>query len=155
LSDLGALAAAAAHELGTPLGTIAVVARELERDMPAKSQWIEDVRLLRSQAERCREILSRLSQQNTEEDTIAQRLPLVALTDEMAEPHRGFGIDIDVVAKTAGALSVTRSPEIVHGLGNLIENAVDFARTKVTVEASWDENTVDLAISDDGSGFDA
>lgn len=155
LSDLGALAAAAAHELGTPLGTIAVVARELERDIPASSQWAEDVRLLRSQAERCRDILSRLSQQNTDEDTIAKRLPLVALIDEIAEPHRGFGIDIDVVAKTTGALSVVRAPEVVHGLGNLIENAVDFASTKVTIEASWDETDVDLVIADDGAGFDS
>ena len=154
LSDLGALAAAAAHELGTPLGTIAVVARELERDMPRGSQWLEDVQLLRSQAERCREILSKLSQQDTEEDTIAKRLPLAALLDEIAEPHRGFGVDINVNVASAGPLSVRRAPEIVHGLGNLIENAVDFANTKVDIETSWDDETVHLAISDDGTGFD-
>jgi len=155
LSDLGALAAAAAHELGTPLGTIAVVARELERDIPPASPWAEDVRLLRSQAERCREILSRLSQQDTAEDTVAQRLPLLALIDEIAEPHRGFGIDIEVLTKTPGPLTVMRAPEVVHGLGNLIENAVDFAETKVSIEAQWDENKVNLTISDDGKGFDA
>ena len=155
LSDLGALAAAAAHELGTPLGTIAVVARELERDMPPTSPWLEDVRLLRSQAERCREILSRLSQQDTGEDTVAQHLPLPALIDEIAEPHRGFGIEIEVQTQTPGQLTVTRTPEVVHGLGNLIENAVDFATAKVTIEAAWNETTVDLTISDDGAGFDA
>ena len=155
LSDLGALAAAAAHELGTPLGTIAVVARELERDMPQTSPWAEDVRLLRSQAERCREILSRLSQQDTAEDTVAQRLPLAALIDEIAEPHRGFGIDILVQTKTPGQLTVTRTPEVMHGLGNLIENAVDFAETKVVIDAAWSDTTVDLTISDDGAGFDA
>lgn len=155
LSDLGALAAAAAHELGTPLGTIAVVARELERDIPTGNPWLEDVRLLRSQAERCREILSRLSQQDTEEDTIAQRLPLAALIDEIAEPHRGFGIDINVRTKTSGALSVARKPEVVHGLGNLIENAVDFAKTKVDVEIGWTDEEVELSIIDDGTGFDA
>ncbi len=155
LSDLGALAAAAAHELGTPLGTIAVVARELERDVPQTSPWAEDVRLLRSQAERCREILSRLSQQDTGEDTVAQRLPLPALIDEIAEPHRGFGIDILVQTITPGALTVTRTPEVMHGLGNLIENAVDFAETKVVIEAAWSDATVDLTISDDGAGFDA
>jgi two-component system sensor histidine kinase RegB len=155
LSDLGALAAAAAHELGTPLGTIAVVARELERDMPPASPWVEDVRLLRSQAERCREILSRLAQQDTAEETVAQRLPLPALIDEIAEPHRGFGIDIEVYTKTPGTLTVMRAPEVVHGLGNLIENAVDFAETKVTIDATWDEDRIDLSISDDGTGFDA
>ncbi|MCE9524082.1 MAG: ActS/PrrB/RegB family redox-sensitive histidine kinase [Alphaproteobacteria bacterium] len=155
LSDLGALAAAAAHELGTPLGTIAVVARELERDIPPTSPWADDVRLLRSQAERCREILSRLSQQDTGENTVAQRLPLLALIDEIAEPHRGFGVDIEVLAKTTGPLTVVRAPEVVHGLGNLIENAVDFADTKVRIDAEWDDTQVDLIISDDGSGFDA
>jgi two-component system, sensor histidine kinase RegB len=154
LSDLGALAAAAAHELGTPLGTIAVVARELERDMPRDSRWLEDVQLLRGQAERCREILSKLSQQDTDEDTIAKRLPLPALLDEIAEPHRGFGIDINVNIANRGALSCRRAPEIVHGLGNFIENAVDFAQTKVDIDASWDDETVNLTISDDGGGFD-
>ncbi|MDZ4867918.1 MAG: ActS/PrrB/RegB family redox-sensitive histidine kinase [Alphaproteobacteria bacterium] len=157
LSDLGALAAAAAHELGTPLGTIAVVARELERDMPAGSAWSEDVKLLRSQAERCREILTRLSQQGTgaDENTVAQRLPLAALIDEIAEPHRGFGIDVNVHANGTGALVVVRNPEVVHGIGNLIENAVDFANTRVDIEAVWTDEKVDMTISDDGTGFNA
>jgi two-component system, sensor histidine kinase RegB len=154
LSDLGALAAATAHELGTPLGTIAVVARELERGMPKNSEWLEDVRLLRDQAERCREILSKLSQQDTDEDTIAKRLPLPALIDEIAEPHRGFGIDINITTTGDGTLTVRRAPEIVHGLGNFIENAVDFADTKVDIEAAWDNDTVHMTISDDGAGFD-
>lgn len=155
LSDLGALAAAAAHELGTPLGTISVVARELERDIPPESPWLEDVRLLRSQAERCREILSRLSQQRTDETTVAQRLPFAALLDEIAEPHRGFGVDINVRAEGEGALTVTRNPEIVHGIGNLIENAVDFAATKVDIDAKWGATNVDMTIADDGEGFNA
>jgi two-component system, sensor histidine kinase RegB len=154
LSDLGALAAATAHELGTPLGTIAVVARELERGMPKNSEWLEDARLLRSQAERCREILSKLSQQDTDEDTIAKRLPLPALIDEIAEPHRGFGIDINVTTTGTGTLTVRRTPEIVHGLGNFIENAVDFAEGKVDIEATWDADTVHMTICDDGAGFD-
>jgi two-component system sensor histidine kinase RegB len=155
LSDLGALAAAAAHELGTPLGTITVVVRELEREIPQTSPWAEDIRLLRSQAERCREILSRLSQQGTDENTIAQRLPLAALIDEIAEPHRGFGIDVNVHAAGAGALTVLRTPEVVHGIGNLIENAVDFANTRVDIEAIWTADKVDMTISDDGTGFNA
>jgi two-component system sensor histidine kinase RegB len=154
LSDLGALAAAAAHELGTPLGTIAIVARELERDMGPDSKWIEDVRLLRGQAERCREILSQLAQQDTDEDNISKHLPLAALIDEIADPHRGFGIDVEVNILTSGALSVVRLPEVMHGLGNLVENAVDFASTRVSIEASWDDALITMTITDDGSGFD-
>ncbi|MBL8780970.1 MAG: ATP-binding protein, partial [Alphaproteobacteria bacterium] len=117
--------------------------------------WAEDLKLLRSQAERCREILSRLSQQGTDENTIAQRLPLAALIDEIAEPHRGFGIDVNVNAAGTGALNVMRTPEVVHGIGNLIENAVDFANTRVDIEAVWNTDKVDMTISDDGTGFNA
>lgn len=155
LSDLGALAAATAHELGTPLGTIAVVARELERDMDPSNKWFEDVRLLRGQAERCREILSQLSQQDTDEDNISKRLPLAALIKEIVEPHEGFGIDINIVSITSGALTVMRTPEVMHGLGNLIENAVDFAKTTVNIEIEWSDAIIQLTISDDGAGFEA
>jgi two-component system sensor histidine kinase RegB len=155
LSDLGALAAAAAHELGTPLGTIAIVSRELERDMGPGSKWIDDVKLLRSQAERCRQILSQLSQQDTAEDTIAKHLPFAALVDEIVEPHRGFGIDVNISIQSDGALTVSRVPEVVHGLGNLVENAVDFAATRVDIDGYWTSDRIFLTITDDGSGFDA
>jgi len=154
LSDLGALAAATAHELGTPLGTIVVVARELEREVPANAPWLEDIKLLRSQADRCREILGKLAQRDTADDDVeAQRLPLGALLDEIAEPHRGFGIDIKITAKGDGPLSVRRRPEVLHALGNLIDNAVDFAKTAVTIDASWTASEVTITIVDDGPGF--
>jgi two-component system sensor histidine kinase RegB len=156
LSDLGALAAATAHELGTPLGTIAVVARELEREVPPDAPWLDDIRLLRSQADRCREILGKLAQRDTDEDDVAaQRLPLGAFLDEIAEPHRGFGVDIKITAKGDGALSVRRRPEVIHALGNLIENAVDFAVTMVAIDATWDATEVKITITDDGPGFNA
>ena len=155
LSDLGALAAATAHELGTPLGTIAVVARELEREVPPDAPWLDDIRLLRSQADRCREILGKLAQRDTDEDDVAaQRLPLAAFLDEIAEPHRGFGVEVKILAKGEGAFSVRRRPEVIHALGNLIENAVDFAVTTVTIDATWNATEVKITITDDGPGFD-
>ena len=155
LSDLGALAAATAHELGTPLGTIAVVARELEREVPPNAPWLDDIRLLRSQAERCREILGKLAQHDSADDDVAaQRLPLAALLEEIAEPHRDFGVEIEITTHGEGAFSVRRQPEVIHGLGNLIENAVDFAVTKVSIDALWTANDVTVTIVDDGPGFD-
>lgn len=154
LSDLGALAAATAHELGTPLGTITVVARELERELPHDSPYLDDVRLLRSQAERCREILGRLAQHDTGPESAAQRLPLPALLDEIAEPHRGFGIDIVIRPLSSLQPNVRRAPEVIHSLGNLIDNAVDYARTAVTVEAGFQGEDVLVRIQDDGPGFD-
>jgi len=157
LASLGALATAAAHELGTPLGTIAVVARELERALPANSAEVEDVRLLRDQAERCRAIIARLA--NPEEAMLGQaaRLPLGALLDDIAGPHRGEDLAITVMVPHGAADNpvpqVWRAPELLHGLGNIIENAADFAKSEVRIQASWDAATLNIVIEDDGPGF--
>src|SRR6185295_15063837 len=122
LASLGALATAAAHELGTPLGTIAVVARELERTLPENSPEVEDVRLLREQAERCRAIIARLS--NPEEALLGAtaRLPLGAFLDDIADPHRGEDLEIRVTVTPPEEGShepqVWRAPELLHGIGN-------------------------------------
>ena len=136
LASLGALATAAAHELGTPLGTIAVVARELERGLPENSPEIEDVRLLRAQAERCRAIIARLA--NPEEAMLGAtaRLPLGALLDDIAAPYRGEDLEIASPVSAPGdectpEPQVWRAPELLHGLGNIIENAADFAQAQV------------------------
>jgi two-component system sensor histidine kinase RegB len=157
LASLGALATAAAHELGTPLGTIAVVARELERALPPNSSEAEDARLLRDQAERCRAIIARLA--NPEEAMLGQaaRLPLGALLDDIAAPYRGEDVDITVAVPHGDAENpvpqVWRAPELLHGLGNIIENAADFAKSEVKMQASWDANTLNVMIEDDGPGF--
>jgi two-component system, sensor histidine kinase RegB len=156
LASLGALATAAAHELGTPLGTIAVVARELERSLPANTAEVEDVRLLRDQAERCRAIIARLA--NPEEAMLGQaaRLPLGALLDDIAAPHRGEDLFIDVYVPHGEATSqpqVWRTPALLHGLGNIIENAADFAKSRVEVQGSWDAGSLQVVIQDDGPGF--
>ncbi len=158
LAALGALATAAAHELGTPLGTIAVVARELERALPENSGEVEDVRLLRQQAERCRAIIARLA--NPEETLLGAtaRLPLGAFLDDVAAHHRGEDVDITVSvappkASAGSAPQVWRAPELLHGLGNIIENAADFASSTVAVAARWDEQFLDISVADDGPGF--
>src|SRR3954468_6942137 len=125
LAALGALATAAAHELGTPLGTIAVVARELERALPEQSPEIEDVRLLRQQAERCRAIIARLA--NPEEAMLGAtaRLPLGALLEDIAAPLQGDDLTIDIQVPPADAApepQVWRAPELLHGFGNILEN---------------------------------
>src|SRR5215472_6674344 len=118
LASLGALATAAAHELGTPLGTIAVVARELERALPQGTPEVEDVKLLREQAERCRAILARLA--NPEEGMLGAtaRLPLGALLDDIAAPYRGEDVSIDVeIARDNHddpQPQVWRVPELLH-----------------------------------------
>jgi two-component system sensor histidine kinase RegB len=157
LAALGALATAAAHELGTPLGTIAVVARELERSLPENSPEVEDVRLLRQQAERCRTIIARLA--NPEEAMLGAtaRLPLGAFLDDIANIHRGEDLEIRVTVTPSKDDShvpeVWRAPELLHGLGNIIENAADFAHSLVVVTAGWDDAFLNIAVADDGPGF--
>jgi two-component system sensor histidine kinase RegB len=153
MSALGALAAGAAHELGTPLGTIALVAHELERDLPEGSHYADDLRLLRTEADRCRDIITRLA--SPEETVLGQvdQMPLGALLDDLAAPHREVDVAITVEAPPGPAPKVWRVPELRHGLGNLIENAADFAKREVILKARWDENSLSVDVIDDGPGF--
>ncbi|WP_377292383.1 ActS/PrrB/RegB family redox-sensitive histidine kinase [Rhizobium sp. SG2393] len=155
LSQLDGLAAAAAHELGTPLGTISVVAREMERELGADPRYGEDVHLLRSQSERCRDILRRLTTLSSESEDHMRILPLSSLIEEVLAPHREFGIDIEVVERgdRANEPIGLRNAGILYGLGNLIENAVDYAESAVTVTVEHDREMVRITIEDDGPGF--
>jgi two-component system sensor histidine kinase RegB len=155
MAALGALATAAAHELGTPLATIAVVARELERELPKDSPSGEDFRLLREQAERCRAILTRLSRPEQAVAGTPDRMPLGALLDDIAAPHRGLDLTIAIELDKGAPPKVWRAPEIIHGLSNLIENAADFAERRVRIRARWDQATLAVEVSDDGPGFAA
>lgn len=157
LQALDGLAAAAAHELGTPLATIALVTRELQRDMAPGSPHADDIALLASQSQRCRDILGRLASLPRAGEPHLARLPLSHLIEEAVEPFRAFPVAIDIEAgRGEGPEPVgSRNPAIEHGLANLVENAVDFARTRVTVASSWTADAVSVAICDDGPGFAA
>jgi len=153
LTQLDGLAAAAAHALGTPLSTISVIAKELERELDPASPHADDIRLLREQAQRCRDILGKLNELPAEREHY-DRLPLSGLLEEVAAPHRDFGIAIDVTLPAGpDQPSGTRNPAILYGLGNLVENAVDFARERVEIAALWDNKDITVVISDDGPGF--
>ena len=155
LSALDGLAAAAAHELGTPLATITLVAREMERALGSDPRYREDVVLLRSQSERCREILKRLTSLSSEGEEHLARLPLTSLVEEVVAPHRDFGIAIRLEpGDTVGPEPVgRRNAGVIYGLGNLVDNAVDFAKSTVTIGWRWDEDEVELTVLDDGPGF--
>jgi two-component system sensor histidine kinase RegB len=157
LTALGTLAAAAAHELGTPLSTITVVAKELARDMPADSPYAEDVALIQSQCERCRSILAELARKPEDaEEPPFDRLPLEQLVEDAATPHRMPGIRLQVDAHTAPNSAppiLRRTPEIMHGLGNILQNAMQFATTAVAVSVETDAQMIRVIVSDDGPGF--
>lgn len=162
LHALDGLAAAAAHELGTPLATIALVTKELQRDMPATSPFAEDIALLNTQAIRCREILQKLTRRPTEQDPHHSSLPVTQLIQEAAEPYRASPTRIAI---KSGAMPGTegparyepvgeRRPGVIYGFGNIIENAADFANETVEITAHWSEKEVVVTVKDDGPGFD-
>jgi two-component system sensor histidine kinase RegB len=154
LSQLDGLAAAAAHELGTPLATITVVATELERAIEKGSPLTDDIKLLREQAQRCRQILGKLTELSASIGPF-DRMPLSALIEEVVAPHRHFGVNIAVALTPHNAAEPIggRNPAILYGLGNLVENAVDFARGSVEVAADWTLDDISVTIIDDGPGF--
>ena len=157
LSALDGLAAAAAHELGTPLATITLVAREMEKALGNEPKFREDVTLLRSQSERCREILKRLTSLSSEGEPQLSQLPLTSLIEEVIAPHRDFGISIELdPGQRIGPEPVgRRSPGVLYGLGNLVENAVDFAQNRVVLRWNWTDSHITISITDDGPGFPA
>ena len=157
LSALDGLAAAAAHELGTPLATIALVSKELKHDLPNARDFAEDLDLLSSQTDRCREILSKLANRDEQIEDMHSRLKLTVLLEELIEPFRTDSPEIIMDARPdeAGSFEpiVTRHPGIRYGLANLLENAVDYARSQVIVEARWTDRDVIVIVNDDGPGF--
>ncbi len=156
LTDLGGVVAAAAHELGTPLATIKLVSSELVGELE-DPDLKSDAQLIRDQADRCRDILRSMGRAG-KDDKHMQVAPLDTVIREAAEPHTGRGKEfVFTVAPDAGGDAeqpmVRRRPEIIHGLRNLAQNAVDFARTTVWVDARWTDGAILIRVVDDGDGF--
>ncbi|MBL9051293.1 MAG: ActS/PrrB/RegB family redox-sensitive histidine kinase [Tabrizicola sp.] len=157
LTDLAGVVAAAAHELGTPLATIKLVSAELIEELADKPDLLEDVRLIRDQADRCRDILRDMGRAG-KDDLHLRQAPLSAVLREAAEPHvaRGKRVDFAFGPLRDGEdqqPTIQRRPEIIHGLRNLVQNAVDFARSTVWVEGEWTARRITIRITDDGDGF--
>ena len=173
LYALDGLAAAAAHELGTPLATIALVAKEMRRECPkcgdegdsgvkeVDGRFCDDLDLIISQAERCRHILAQLADHTRGGDAMLARVKLRAMLEEIIEPVRGPDLDVRMVLQPDFDASgnplpepvLKRSPGIIYGLGNLVENACDFAESEVIITAEWNEEEIAVTIMDDGPGF--
>ena len=157
LSALGALAASAAHELGTPLATIAIVAKEMAREAP-EGPLREDALLLVSQAQRCRDILKRLGETpEAATDVVHERMSLLQFVREMVEPYVNED-KVRVEAVVTGppgveAPDLWRRPEVLHAMTSIVENAFDFARREILVTARFDAQSIAVEVRDDGPGF--
>ncbi|ASM73990.1 MULTISPECIES: sensor histidine kinase RegB [Roseobacteraceae] len=156
LTDLAGVVAAAAHELGTPLATIKLASAELIEELE-DPELREDAMLIRDQADRCRDILRDMGHAG-KDDLHLRQAPLMSVISEAAEPHSHRGKHIHYThdpdaGDEIDQPSILRKPEIIHGLRNLIQNAVDFAAANVWIEAHWTDSTITLRIMDDGPGY--
>ena len=160
LTQLDGLAAAAAHELGTPLSTITLVVKEMARqveDTPGPleaSALKEDLALLGSEVGRCRTILRRLASLGNETAGPMGEMTLSHIIEEVVGPQRHFGVSLTATRHSDGDEPVcNRNPGILYGLGNIVENAIDYASQSVQIESSWARDQVSVRIIDDGPGF--
>lgn len=157
LTDLGGVVAAAAHELGTPLATIKLVSAEMIEELADRPDLLDDAKLIRDQADRCRDILRSMGRAG-KDDLHLRQAPLEAVLREAAEPHlhRGKVLEFNCAPGPGGAdrqPHVLRRPEVIHGLRNLMQNAVDFARSTVWIDGEWTADRLIVRIVDDGEGY--
>jgi len=157
LQHLGGVIAAAAHEMGTPLATIKLIAAEMQDELaealPERTDLAEDALTLTQSADRCRDIMRSMGRAG-KDDLQLHAAPLQTVLEEAAEPHAGRGIAVAIHLADAGDMPVIRrDPGLIHGLRNIIQNAVDFAETRVAVEAAWTADRLTVIVEDDGPGF--
>jgi two-component system sensor histidine kinase RegB len=156
LTDLGGVVAAAAHELGTPLATIKLISAEMARELQDNPNLLDDALTIRAQADRCRDILREMGKTG-KDDLLVRAAPLSEVLREAAEPHslRGKKLHFSVHAQASDSPEphILRRPEIIHGLRNLIQNAVDFAAGHVWIDGTWSDTEIRITIVDDGAGF--
>lgn len=154
LSQLDGIAAAIAHEMGTPLATINLVARELQKQPDLPPPLKEDIDLLAQETRRCRAILGKLSSLGEDSHAMWDIQPLSQLIKEVIQSANPFQVKITLSQRGEGPEPVCRrNPGMLYGLENLVENAVDYAKSEVVIAAEWDAAKVRITIRDDGPGF--
>lgn len=159
LTALGGVVAAAAHELGTPLATIMLVSGELADELEDRPDLREDLQLIRDQTARCRDILAQMGRSG-KDDVHLRYAPFSAVMVEAADPHRERGKSVIVRVRgeetevgPAEQPQISRRSEVIHGVRNLVQNAVDFAATTVWIDLDWTDERLLLRVGDDGKGY--
>ena len=164
LSSLGAIVAAAAHEMGTPLATIKLISTELKHGFDSKNELDQDLTLISSQVDRCRDILRNIGRKG-KDDIFLRDMPLMVIIQEACSPiinskkkkiifslNNTFGKEIGDFKKFNQPV-LARKPELIYGLRNIIQNAIDFSQSTVWIDVTYDLKTIDIFISDDGKGY--
>jgi len=155
LKSLGGLAAAAAHELATPLGTINLVVEELKKQLGKNPKFSQDVELLNSQIQRCKNILKDFSTDPNKQDSFIDNVSLKNLIGEIVfsfDPPKNKIIKIDD-SKIQNNFIVKRKVEVIYALRNIIDNAIKFANKTIYIEIYNANKKIEININDDGKGF--
>ena len=156
MTEVGSLSAAAAHELSTPLNTIFLILNDLlkEKKLIEDKNIVKDIILLKSQAERCKEILQRLSKNPLKlKDKFLEK---VKISDLIKINFDKFNKNKRLVLKIKPSDSepkIIYKDEIMYALGNIIQNAILYSISTTKVELNYQKSIVNIIISDDGSGF--
>tara|TARA_X000000950_G_scaffold29635_1_gene32081 strand:+ start:6215 stop:7444 length:1230 start_codon:yes stop_codon:yes gene_type:complete len=156
LTELGSLSAAAAHELGTPLNTIFLVLNDLlkEKKLIEDKHISKDIKLLKSQAERCKEILQRFSKNPMKlKDKFLEK---VKIADLIKINFDKFNSDKKLIINNNSNLEepeIIYKDEIMYALSNIIQNAITYSNNVITVELKYYKTNLKITISDDGNGF--
>jgi two-component system sensor histidine kinase RegB len=156
LVSLGGQAAAAAHSLGTPLSTIKIISQDLFEQFKNDENVNKDIELLIDQAERCNQILRRLTMNPTiEDDFIDKDLSLAEYVDEIIKSYEEISENQFIINEdqNANSFSIRKSVEIVYGLRNFIGNANKFASNKIYLTLKSDSENSEIIIEDDGAGY--
>ncbi len=156
ITEIGSLSAAAAHELGTPLNTIFLIINDLlkEKKLTDDNNIAKDILLLKSEAERCREILQRFSKNPLKlKDKFLEKVKitdLIKINFEKFNKNKKLNIKTNLSSEE---VEIIYRDEIMYALGNIVQNAIFYSKKLVTVEVNYLKTNVKLIISDDGNGY--
>ena len=156
LLSLGGQAAAAAHSLGTPLSTILLIAKELQKEFGNNHKMKNDLNLLVSQSNRCREILKKLSlNPNIKDEFIDSNFSLNDYVNKIVRSYqeisnKEFVINLE---HHKNPININKSTEIIYGLRNFIGNANKFSKKKIEIFLNSNKKATKITIRDDGPGF--
>ena len=156
ITEIGSLSAAAAHELGTPLNTIFLILNDLlkEKKLIDDKNIAKDIALLKSQAERCKEILQRFSKNPLKlKDNFLEKVKitdLVKINFEKFNKNKKLSIKNNLLNEEP---EIIYRDEIMYALGNIIQNAISYSSKIVTIQLNYSKIDVKITITDDGNGF--
>ena len=159
LLKVGGLAAAAVHELGTPLNTINLIVDDLKKDQKLKDDYGKDIKTLLLELDRCKEILKELST-NPESKELSSEITnmsldayVQSLCDQFSNNYRAVKLDYRSDENSKN-INIKITPELNIAMNNIIKNAISFAYRQILVISETSKNSYSIKIRDDGPGFD-